>query len=62
MLIVDRAARTHLPQKNPYGHILFTAQSEAVAEALSDEIGRDAVLKIRPLDRVDAVQLLLRKS
>lgn len=69
LLIVDRAALgsveylwTHLPRKNSHGNILFATQSEAVAEALADENGRDAVLKIGPLDHVDVVRLLLLKS
>lgn len=69
LLILDRAApgsveylRTNLPRKNLHGSILFATQSEVVVEALAHKDGRNAVLKVGPLDHVDAVQLLLLKK
>lgn len=67
LLIVDSAVldsvnylRTHLPQKNMCGDILFVTQSEAVASALVDDSNR--VVEVGPLTCDDAVQLLFKKA
>ncbi|KAF7978772.1 hypothetical protein HWV62_44812 [Athelia sp. TMB] len=65
LIVIDHVAlesvdllQTHLPRRNTRGDLLFTTQSQRVAEALADK----SVLKLGSLTRDNAIKLLLQKA